>query len=504
MAVITGRRVAGTSGGANEPDSNSCAWLKADLWWAFAISLAHVLLAGYFGIVRGIRIADAPPGWAWHWYWQAIPIDLLQSDLLRSLWYLHSQPPLYNLWAGILAKLFDSHFLDALYIANVVFGAALAGMVYLICIQVMRNRLVSLAVALVVAFCPSLFLYEAYALYDLTCAFLVTATVFCLAWHRSSSRHIALYTFILSLNLLVLTRSIYQALILPVALGLVWFLVDFRQRNRVIAICLSICVLSGIWYVKNAAIYGLLSTSSWSGMGLWRIASLDYGPDELLSLTAQGVLDPVVVEQPAFSRPSQYERYGFDLTSDVEVLAGNNYHNINFIAIAHVYGANAVRLILLHPTRYLRSVFRAYLQFSMLSSRFKHLTVNAAKIAPLEWFYANAIHGRFLLAKPGFFGGSLQVVILPAALLLYVTQFVRSWRRESRDLADAIRHDAVLLWCFVLIVYTTIVACIAEYGEQERFKFLVEQLILILVVAVVSRELHMYRTGTHSPASLER
>ena len=39
--------------------------------------------------------------------WQLLDLDLLQNDLLESLLLLHSQPPLWNLFIGLLLKIFD-------------------------------------------------------------------------------------------------------------------------------------------------------------------------------------------------------------------------------------------------------------------------------------------------------------------------------------------------------------------------------------------------------------
>ena len=42
-------------------------------------------------------------------FWQYIDISLLQHNLGQSIWYLHSQPPLYNLFLGCVLKLSPQH-----------------------------------------------------------------------------------------------------------------------------------------------------------------------------------------------------------------------------------------------------------------------------------------------------------------------------------------------------------------------------------------------------------
>ena len=41
-------------------------------------------------------------------FWQIADTNLLHHHLLQTLWNLHSQPPLFNLWLGINLKLFGA------------------------------------------------------------------------------------------------------------------------------------------------------------------------------------------------------------------------------------------------------------------------------------------------------------------------------------------------------------------------------------------------------------
>src|SRR5207245_7531778 len=68
-------------------------------------------LAGGFVVSRllywsiGVRFDSSSLGW----YWQYVDPVLLKYDLVRSLVYLHSQPPLFNLFLGLVLKLFPGH-----------------------------------------------------------------------------------------------------------------------------------------------------------------------------------------------------------------------------------------------------------------------------------------------------------------------------------------------------------------------------------------------------------
>ncbi len=70
--------------------------------WPLVAVVAVFLLSrvGYY--VAGVRFdASSLP-----WFWQYIDPVLLKTDLGQSLWYLHSQPPAFNLFLGIVLNLF--------------------------------------------------------------------------------------------------------------------------------------------------------------------------------------------------------------------------------------------------------------------------------------------------------------------------------------------------------------------------------------------------------------
>lgn len=43
-------------------------------------------------------------------FWQNLDVLMLQQNLLESVYYQHSQPPLFNLFLGIVVKLFPKNY----------------------------------------------------------------------------------------------------------------------------------------------------------------------------------------------------------------------------------------------------------------------------------------------------------------------------------------------------------------------------------------------------------
>src|SRR6185503_21391898 len=59
-----------------------------------------------------------------HWLFQYIEVDLLRHDLVRSLWYLHAQPPLFNLYLGLVLKAFGRAHVGAFWVSYMLLGVA--------------------------------------------------------------------------------------------------------------------------------------------------------------------------------------------------------------------------------------------------------------------------------------------------------------------------------------------------------------------------------------------
>jgi hypothetical protein len=99
-------------------------------------------------------------------YWQYADPKLLREDLLRTIFYLHSQPPLYNLYLGLGLKLFPKNYSAAFaacqYLISLGFSVAL--------FELMRRLTVpkTLAFLLAAAFIlsPPYLSYEHWLFYD--------------------------------------------------------------------------------------------------------------------------------------------------------------------------------------------------------------------------------------------------------------------------------------------------------------------------------------------------
>jgi len=110
-----------------------------------------------------------------------------------------------------------------------------------------------------------------------------------------------------------------------------------KRWRKLLVISVFISLLSIGWYGKNYVKFGFFGSSSWSGLGLWNIAAAYYAEEQLEALVKENVIERIVVDVLAFSRPSEYLEYGFNTVSDVAVLSRNDYNNTNIVAISRLY-----------------------------------------------------------------------------------------------------------------------------------------------------------------------
>src|SRR5687768_18045276 len=96
--------------------------------------------------------------------WQLLPLDLLQTRLLESLWYLHSQPPLFNAFVGVVLKL-PGDYVTTWRAAWVLVGLAFPIVIFACLRRAGAVRILAHAATFAICLNPTLLLYENFLLY---------------------------------------------------------------------------------------------------------------------------------------------------------------------------------------------------------------------------------------------------------------------------------------------------------------------------------------------------
>lgn len=465
-----------------------------------------VLALGY-SAARDISITADPVIGRWDFFWQLLPVSALADNPLGELWQLHSQPPLYNALLAALLKLFPplhplaggERALHALHLLHLLLAGGIVGMVFLLSDLLLPRRRWAMLSALLFALNPALLLFAAYPLYDLLCAFLLTAAVTAATLYMSDPRLRWPGTAVGLLTILALTRSFFHLLVPAAAALAALAAIPAGQRRRAALVLLLLLAPAGAWYGKNLCQFGFFGGSSWLGLNLWHGAAARYSPQDLRDLAARGVIDPLPAEVRAFSPPSAYRPHGFTASSPQPALQRDDFNNSNIIAIARTYERNAWRLMAHDPAHYLRTALWSYKLFCLPSSSFRHLQVNAGRLGDHVRISEEYVHGaavtRALQPVFGEDAGSLLVPLLPMLLLAAALPLLRQLRRSG---FASVAANAGRWSLLALCAYTLAAGTLLECNDNTRFKFMIEPLLWVLLWDTVASWFTPARRATAS------
>lgn len=421
--------------------------------------------------------------------WQFLDPMLLRTDLLRSVWYLHAQPPMFNLWLGIVLKLTGSHWERAFHLLYMGCGLSLyVGLVLLM--QRLGVRLV-LAVGAATLFLvsPSFVLYEHWLFYTFPAAALILMSVLALAWFVDAPSPSRGLVFCSLVFLLCGTQSTYQ---FPYFGVIVIGLAAVYPKGRRAVLCGAVLpfALLCTLYVKNVVVFGMPSTSSWAGMSLAKM-TINYLPTSTLeALVTSGTISPVSPIEP-FSHPDAYPAAyfttaGFDgapaVSARLKSTGGINMNHIGYTRISRQYFRDSLAVLWRYPGTLVAASGDAWWIYTWSSSENRFLEGNTARVARWNGAFDRALYGRWRDSDV-YLG---LVIGLPLAVA-FGSAFVFSGGRVSAP-ARLLLAYALFNICWLAVVGNTM-----EMGENNRFRFATDALSLAILTLSVQRTCDLLR-----------
>lgn len=464
-----------------------------------------VLLAGFAASRLGYALAgvrfDATflGGRHGHAAWQLLDLGLLRHDLLTSVWHLHSQPPLFNLYAGALLKLpagLERPVAAATFLA---FGLVLAVSCYLLLVEVRVPRWVALVLSVAVMASPQAILYENWFFYAYPSAALVTLSALLLARYvrtRAASYGLG---FFAAASAVVLLNSTFQVEWLVVALAVV--VTGLRRHWRAVLAVAAVPLLVVVaWYAKDAAMFATYTTSSWLGMNLTR-TTLSRAPlPQLRSLVRSGALTPIALLHPFGPVRAYKPRFVSSAPTGVPALdqttkaSGQaNLNNLAYVEVARLYLHDDLAWIAHDPASYAYNVTLAARMFALPPDQYAPVEANRKSIAAAANLYDRFVllqprtdlrDAAFLVRRgpaPGPNGAQLPWGTLAVGALALLGAPVLAWRRRRSDRA----LSTTLAYVWLTVAYSFVVTSLVELGENNRFRFELGPLPLVAATAVV-------------------
>ncbi len=458
-----------------------------------------IMIAGLFFISRlfyfyiGINF-DAV---SIRWFWQYIDPLLLKNNLLQSLYYLHSQPPFFNLFLGFVLKLFPGYEVAAFNIIYLIFGLILVLSVFILMIKLGISNRIAVLLTVLFTLSPSCILYENWLFYTYPIAVLLCLSALFLHRFLSKETKLDAFIFFSMLAIISLTRSMFH--ILWFVLCIIVLISFCRKKWKKILISAAIpFLLIFLCYAKNFYLFGGFSTSSWLGMNLSRITVSKLTRHERNLWVKEKKLSDISLIRP-FSPVDSYQKYFKTrqktqipvLDQKVRSTGHTNYNNIIYIDISKKYLKDAVSVIKNRPRLYLGAIIGAYSNYFRPSSDYSFFHNNLTKIRRYDRLFNILFYGRYFndtwktLDKLGnkdylrkFFNKGVFLILMFPFLIFYgIWQAAKSLKDKPTNLAFSL---TILFLCANILFVTLLGNCL-ELAENHRFRFMIDPFYLILL-----------------------
>lgn len=422
---------------------------------------------------------------------------LLQNDLLRSLFYLHSQPPLFNFFLGTILKLSPIPEITYDFIFKII-GLLIPLIFYGIFIRLGINRLAAFIATIIFMFNPTLILYENLLYYTHVEAFLILLSIFFLLYWVNEKQFIYLLLFWISMLCLGMIRSLFHPVffLIIAVFGFVYLRSAYKvQRLARDFFLTSFIVLIPMFSlcVKNLCLYNFFGTSSWAGMSLW-IKINGYAPEKLEEFHKSGLISQQAVNagletfQPIRNLigENKLDNIPCHHPADCNEFRSSgkpNYNHSGYVSLSKQLWKDAKSLIVYDPS------LSAFYTLGSYSLMLWHSSDSVTALFTNNMEVVDKVERLYRYLYFGFLGvvdkRSTQsvwwmrtIVISAIFLLFYASTLINLFRRDN-SISPAL--ITTCLFCLIIHAYTLVISSLIEFGENNRFRYPVDAAFLVLV-----------------------
>ena len=407
------------------------------IFLVFIFFFTRIIIYNYF------EIQINTPNYGYH----LLDISLLKNDLFNSLIYLHSQPPFWNLFNGIIAKIMNGEINLISKFFNI-YHCFLTLLIIYFFIKILRefylNNKIELFIFFFITLNPSIIFFENIFSYAHTTLFFFTLTTYnIIKLFKTNNYKYEIYIY-LNILILIFTWILFQ----PILLLIVFLSIRLLRKNskKVFFVFSLIFIISLSPMIKNKIIFGVLTPSSKSGVDFgtvfydWR----DYCGDPQ--------------KEMGIYKKKYFEEYNntFDHPSLVGEKSG--YNNLGIIVLGKNCFKVTLKRIIQNPLVYLEDRGKAFLA-SHGKFAFDYVYPN-----PIGWkkYYENVSN----LYKNKKVKLSRQAIIFTIMMYIYFTilHFI-FFSKNNNELKKG------LLVSSIPYIYLLSVGTLGAANEQERILY---------------------------------
>jgi hypothetical protein len=465
-------------------------WARREpgLWVTLALYLASRVAYVAAGLKFDVQ-------WASDYGMHLLAPDLLRNDLWRSIFYLHGQPPLFNLYYAAILRLFPGNEALGFQISYWILGLILTVSLYALLRRLGAPAAISAAVTTVFVLSAAALFYETRGFYEqIVVTLLIGAALLLEEYFRTRKTAVLAGLFSL-LAAIVLIRTTFHLVWMVACLALVLFF-DWKNWRKVLLVFCIPFLLATAWYAKNYFVFGQFTGSTWFGMNMSRIATYSLPHDLRDPLIQQGKLSSLASMTSIFDyRLDQHQtlKTGIPALDEVYKTPGNyNYNNINVIAFSQQCLKDALTVIRIYPKNYIFNTFYATMLYFQQSSYFS--TYQDTPQLLLDWEQIDqAIYIKPWMHVDGTLINNTNVVIrslgraLASVNTLMVAYILAFWFGLKYVVRSVFKRDPanprqpVIVFLVFMLVYITVVSNVAEMQMNFRFRFMADPYLWLLV-----------------------
>lgn len=416
--------------------------------------------------------------------------ELLQHRLAESIWYLHIQPPLMNLFVGLILKITP----ESVWL----FQACFLGFGFLLYLSLFRLQCAlglrpaaALVLSTLFMASPAFILWEHYLLYTLPVAALLAFSTVQLLQLLETRRARHAWLFFGALFVLCATRSMFHIGFYLVVGAVVVYVMRSTPRRVLPAVLIPLVLLAGI-YLKNGLLFGEYNVCSFSEKNLWIMTAGNIGWDEKTALVEDGTISELSLVNRWASLDAYPPRFRDvpprfahipALSQSHKANGAVNYNHYGNIALSNLYGADAKAVLFHHPKAFLAATALSWYRYFQPASAPPVSPQNKAKIRPVLRFYDHVLFGK-LPVDPQSLGNFIAraghppyiglLFLLPLAILFGL------WRVCFPGALSPAQRG-VIFYCCTVIGMVAVLGCSLDFLETARYRFNTDALSLALL-----------------------
>ena len=482
-------------------------------FWIIAVFVASQIVTILLGIrfVGSSKMIIEP-------FWQYLDPQILKTDLLRGLFFLHSQPPLFNAFLGLVLKVFPRHYEQVFTWIFQAFSFGTLLLMGLIMRRMAINEKLIFVFCAIFALFPNFLVYTNLLFYTLPVAFLLLLSCLFLQKFLETQRTKDAVLFTCTAGIIMLTRSIYHLLWFVLCGAIIFFLIDHNSRRIFVRAAIIPVLLVILLYAKNSALVGSFGPSSWMGMNLARGWQLPAEPMRKLNAFLEPAEIQHLIETNKMNRewlvgpfmpPGAYSNLGYfrsnessfdnpaisapEKGSSIPNVTHPNFNHYDYAKISKKMLDADRAIILEYPGKYFGRVllgFKMYLQPATGPSWF---LVQSYNYNPVQ-NYANMLtkllfQGRRIELARGYVPWNSFYILFPL-LVIFGMKKVFVNKNENR-----ISDRVTFAYITMTIIWVALITNLLEFGENNRIRFETDPFIVIVLAAAVQALYRLLRKG---------